>query len=1108
MEAANPLARTQADNIRAAVASPSTCSSATAVALQEILTATKKPLPLRENSKLKSAKSVTVTASSQTQAPPRTTPKTKVAVAVAIEVFEEASVPLSPKEKFILATDVVNATLKSLGDALKSQPKAHRRISSTKASTADHTRATYSPNKSCTALSRSSSWSQRPLQEQCWSASKKRLPRRSSSHSASSKLGPQPGIVAAGECARVAFAYLRTPEASRLSGKDIPTLQLENGMLALVGKLIAHGLESAALKELRILKKRLGIFIGKEKDEKDKGHSKNNAGSKKVDSQSEKETLPSLLYFDELDLKSPALPLIISHQMYTLRVIGASKRPNVIETVLEYLDLSEKSSPANLISEYAKTPRMEAKAARQLDTFAQIILSLCPSISSSEDALACNDKIQPSPEAVFRLQNLAFQVRQRWWKLAGHQGNVGKELFEPFAKCLSAFARRSKLPAPRKYKLATDIFRDLELSSQTPSKLKASPHTQQSLSYTIIYRTLSSLAQAASLTNEALRWTESSGSTNSGGARGAKAAAGQIRIAALSLEAHLSQTRKCDVEQIVENALGALRGSLAGDSSDLDSLFTELIGFRRVAAKIFTGNFQSTQTDTYSSFDTLQSLAISIISATTHFVARYVCTESSDGTDAKVFIRHGERIAMAMKVIKSMVDSVVLCCKQTITSSTMRWEELDVILQDCYSILLELQGGPDADEAATVKFNRDLQFPLVKISNLYWMYYLHSRKNEENPENWLKTMKRSAEILLRRPQLEKQSGLLPMKLEKLGEAYHAAGRVGGAREALLQAVDAHLESGALKTATGIASTSPLQYAECDESVIPFARVLKALHQSYIKYGVEGGGSLAFIDKEEIEIEERGLLLEWQLSLFSILASKQRNWDSTLSGSVQILGKRLMELYTLSEFPLRRQRTAILLLQIAADCSDMQLPEYLSLAAQCETSLEQDMSKDAGLRKYHDHLRATLRVHLAFGEGSPSIEKLKDSLVVWQSIVDAAGSWSSLSNRVDDVRSWLLQLETISDYLAAKGEEYLRVPALTLITKILEFQKCDDPTQLVLSLSKLGHQFLELGYTGKAGLSLAKAQNLLPSSMLSTEAKLQWHLVYAEYLLRIGNIEKW
>jgi separase len=58
------------------------------------------------------------------------------------------------------------------------------------------------------------------------------------------------------------------------------------------------------------------------------------------------------------------------------------------------------------------------------------------------------------------------------------------------------------------------------------------------------------------------------------------------------------------------------------------------------------------------------------------------------------------------------------------------------------------------------------------------------------------------------------------------------------------------------------------------------------------------------------------------------------------------------------------------------------------------------------------------------------------------------------------------------------------------------------------LCALGLQFLRLGYTGKAGLSLAKAEALVTHRAPSTEAKLRWRVAYAEYLARIGNSVKW
>jgi separase len=110
--------------------------------------------------------------------------------------------------------------------------------------------------------------------------------------------------------------------------------------------------------------------------------------------------------------------------------------------------------------------------------------------------------------------------------------------------------------------------------------------------------------------------------------------------------------------------------------------------------------------------------------------------------------------------------------------------------------------------------------------------------------------------------------------------------------------------------------------------------------------------------------------------------------------------------------------------------------------------------------------------------------------------------------VDDPESWIQELQALADYLAAKGEEYVCLPALHLLVTVLEFEKSSDPSRLVTARCTFGHQLLQLGYTGKAGLSFAKAEHLLKNEATSTEAKLRWHISYAEYLLRIGHITKW
>jgi separase len=137
-----------------------------------------------------------------------------------------------------------------------------------------------------------------------------------------------------------------------------------------------------------------------------------------------------------------------------------------------------------------------------------------------------------------------------------------------------------------------------------------------------------------------------------------------------------------------------------------------------------------------------------------------------------------------------------------------------------------------------------------------------------------------------------------------------------------------------------------------------------------------------------------------------------------------------------------------------------------------------------------------------------VETLRQCFTTWESIVGSVTSWDLLVDCLDDVETWVQDTQASVDCLNAKGEEYLALPVLNLLVKVFELQKGTDASELITSLCLLGVQFLRLGYTGKAGLALAKAEALLECKSSSIDANLKWHVAYAEYLLRIGNATKW
>jgi separase len=1076
-------ARSRIDSIKIDLGSIQTCTATTASDLQHLLAEQREEPIQKENCRVKSSQVLNV------QSTTRRKPA-KATITGNGDAVKQTSQSLVPREKYILATEVVNIALKSLADALKTQPSQQisRKRSKSKPPTSEDTRTPAKPRTT----------HPRPLQERSVSQivnspQKPSLLRRSTSYSSFLTTGPNPGLLETAECARIAFSYLRTPEAIKITGKDSPELQLENGILAFIGKLVAHNLDNVAVKELRVLKKRLDHFLGHRIDDGNREVRRANGKvePKKAPISMEKETLASLLDFGDVDRDSAALSLITSHQIYTLRILARIRRPRIVEAAWDTLKISNASSPVNLIWHTAKTPSLQTKATRQLESLAQTILSLCPNISSSDDTSLGEEQLEPSPDIVFRLQHLAFQIRKKWWSLAKHQGNEEKELFEPFSKCLIAFARRSKISAIKKYKMAVTLYTDL--CGQLDDPLTSS---NRSASVEQAAKSLSSLAQAAGLSEDALRWLGASASSDKSKTSVARTAARMVRILTLSLDAATREVHRPDLEDNVASTLDTLSGSLGGSASELDSLFLEINSLRRMASKILTTNASTTSTKSESSITHTQ--ASRIIAACVHFSARYLGNKPPANADTKALLQYNERAVKASKFAKSIIDSVITCCKQPMDSDAS-WSELDTLIQDCVRVLHHI----DED------LPEELHGSFVKISNAYWAVSLQLRNSSGSPEFILAAMERSVDLLRSRTQDERQSGLLAMKLEKLGEALDYLDRDEDSRGAFLRCVEELTTNAALGELVEVAAKRPIQDVFQNASKTgTLGRVLKSYHRSFIKAGIKDLVDLAFYDNSILPNAARGALLEWQLSLYTKSLSRNRPWNVALTSSIQEISSRLLQVYSPSEFPIRRQRAHLQLLQLSEEHPDILPSEMLQSTLEIDPDDRQTPTQDSQLAKYGPHFEALLKFKRVMQGTVPPLSTLQECISNWQTLIVSTPSWKDLTEQIDDPENWIQELQAVTDYLAAKGEEYLCLPALHLLVTVLELEKSNDASRLVTARCTLGHQLLQLGYTGKAGLSFAKAEHLMKTEATSTDAKLRWHISYAEYLLRIGHITKW
>ncbi|KAI7544416.1 hypothetical protein KC331_g6825 [Hortaea werneckii] len=348
---------------------------------------------------------------------------------------DSPSPPLTAKARCALATDVVNVSLKVLTEATKAP-------STTKTGP---TRSRRQGSPTTQSNGQAEERSSQPLQPRSGNSTpvRKTSPLQSEKPDedpASLRLrnvSPPTHLLAVAECASTGFSYLRSPEMTNGS-IGTPNMQLAAGMLALAARLVALKFHSLAVKELAAVKRLL---------EEPSKPAKNTQTTKLASSNTAKGTksiIASLLHLDAwLKDQSEALPLAITHQQLVLKIIATSHKAPEIESAVEYLNPDGASSPAAFITQQAKLTGNKAKAATQLEGLSQILLGLCPKLSSANDSGALESSESVSPMAAFKLQVSALRIRKEWWQLAGHQGNEEKELIEPFSRCLAALLRRS-----------------------------------------------------------------------------------------------------------------------------------------------------------------------------------------------------------------------------------------------------------------------------------------------------------------------------------------------------------------------------------------------------------------------------------------------------------------------------------------------------------------------------------------------------------------------------------------------------------------------------------------------------------------------------------------
>ncbi|KAL9613499.1 MAG: hypothetical protein Q9167_001941 [Letrouitia subvulpina] len=1071
----------EAINIKLAVRSSTTCTSSTAESLKLILL----PQPAPSNSQKSSLTTNALPTPSRGSDKATNASCGRRRKRVDVTIAEETKKPAasySVQARVKLATEIFNVVLESLSEAKDIAPVRRCQLESEPGSDQSIRNSPLSERSESI-----------PLQTICTNQvslnSKKSRPKTRPSSSLA--LRKPSGIRAQVECAQVALSALRHFQPQNVRSQNSPELQLEHGMSALVGKLIALQLYDLAAKELRLLFKRLDSVVEHIVLEK-------KAPTKQAP---EKGSLGNLLE-TKLEVRSGSrLGLTITSQLQALKIIAAMNDVSAIEVALDHMQLNKPFSLANLIRiQHDQSDHLsQTKIASQLQLLARTILSTCTN-NRITSAIEVDQQKLIRPDAIFRIQLLALEVRSLWWRLTSHQGDLCKEILKPFARHITNVLHELNKVSRDQYLLAQASFSNiLAQFNGLPTASSQSPN--QDMGMIDIYLSLAEIAQACDEFDEASQWLQ--------------------RVAHATATFGLTDAQKCGKlcqaatvyfhkqgiftefpADILDKISQTLKDSISVESCQLEELLIRVSNVQRRALSIIRSAEKHEPTKFERSLRNLCLLSID-------FLNMYISANPYQEADESTKSRYYKRISVAHRVAPYFTEAIILLVRHSLLHNT-DWGCLDEGLRKCLKVALVIESSEQDNRPVYVagdgRFN-----VFVSLSQCYWSCYLHLKRERLGCEEAQSFLQKSIESVENRPNADQVAALLSTKLEQYGAIFESACDYDKAAELYRKAIQIQINHGILRNVAAAIARKPLSqaFAENVDQML-LGRMLQAYTKVLSKSFPKRWDFHHVFDDSRQSSGERGALLEQQLvAVTAILQAKGPN--NYLKTVVKYLAKTLDGLYTTASYPVRRLRAACQLMRLKLihhevidtvftdGCLENPEDEPVSVLPSSDTELE----------LFRPHLLALRNMYRAVQETSALLKQslLDSSFSFWFRLIRHTLDGEGHSTRIYDFTDWFCHLESLADYLDAIGFDFHRLAVLHLLVEASEAASPEQYPTIVLRLSSLGQQYVKLGYPDHACHILHKAQRLREKAEIPVDISLKWYLAYAEYALEIGNENK-
>lgn len=1007
-----------------------------------------------------------------------------------VTILEEPQIvelTLSSKEKSTLAAQVVNNALQSLTVALRDPTLAEPTKPKSSA-----TRATSEQESGVNVASLGN----RPLKSRCvnrTSTSPNKI-KAAQKFTVGSK-GHGSGLLALAECACASFSALRKLRPKSNSKADTSELQVDNGVSALIGKLIALGFHDLAMRELVLLKKSL-----------------NGAEPAAIDNvrhttkEWHVEALTDIFRCSGKAATGLHLSISVAIQFHALRIIAARPGPPNVKIALLSIESESPLSLVNMIlrQQHAVIPGAEAKAAQQLESLANLLFGLCPRASKANDGRLSESERTISSQTTFQLQTLAFKIRAVWWKFAQHKGDDDREIWEPFSRCLTTFYRSQFAIGSGKYQICKTAVENL-LEHVTAYRNQVNPPSSfQGRSLIEVNQKMAEIAQDCSEAEMERWWRDARALLTKSSAPKSRLLSMECRRAALDLRAPTNSWEEPRILQQLALVAEKLDVGVAGDIEDIEDFFVSINSIRKSISLILDENQPADSILQSGTWGLIQDHCESILIKGIRYIGQ--CIKAINIQYQKA-LRYEEIAKVVHDVTIPFIGSLVTLAKRHY-SERDRWYRFDRALEDSISVIENVQYMSIISKPTAIAAR--IEASLVSVANVYWCRFLHLKKEGAERKVLRKVLDLSISPLNNKSRRQAFTRILPARLEQQGIFRERNKDFREAAHSYAGAIDTLIAAGSLGAIAGAAMTQPPsqllsesgEWKVLGRLLIAYSRTALCIvdHEKTIKPA---------FDDENFPTAERGLLLEQQIRAFDVITATERV-DARVCEDFHTIVSTILTIYTQQAYPIRRLRVINQLLRMHSANPLIFSPKVCDLLAEpVDLTLESiSLSYDSGLQQYTTHLVASQKIYHAFYNVAADLTVVQSSLAAWSTLLQNVFDNDSLRRCIDDIPNFRLQLECLIEYVEGQDLVLERSSTLKLLVILNEALKPLPAAYIVVKSMELGVQYSRLGNTAEAGSVLHKAQKYLNDIADDSSKTLaaRWHLSYAEYSLSVGNVK--